>query len=1019
MTGGNYIGSYQALLNKGTINASDIDKFWNIGANSKDSTFNLTDSEATGLFENYGTADITGSTISAITNMGQGKLDITNTTLDSYIGTIDDSETNLDKVTLNNNNANNTYGYLCYKTEYQSGRTIYYKHCGFSAQKGIYHSGDVLNIKESSITSQNSIGLEYTSGTITIGEQNNAANKDKILIKGSDYGIVYSGTDENKGTSLINFYDGTIEGANESDFELNSIETGFNFKVESGTPVKQYLDTNKIIKNNNTNVEYDNLQAAFNAASSGDVLSFIDNYYSTNTSSPITIASGKKFTVDLNGHKFKLARVTDYITNNGEITIKDSGSGSIEGVGTTYNFIVNNNKLTIDSGTYNNMKLVTNNGTMNVTNGTFNNNIIDNNGTITIADGTYTGTLNNTDASLSITTLTSTDLTINNNGSSSLTIDNGTYNTRFNLNNKDTSTTTINNGTFGGPANNIDGVINNEANATLTINDGNYYFKSISMSNNRPGGYTTTHGIKNSGTLNINDGVFDGLSGARHGAAMGPIILNYSTGTATVKDAEFGTTNYFGGVIYNEGTATFTNVTSGYRFFGTNEGTMTLDTVTITTTLDTMFNDNRSIITNFESGSLSIKSSTISSTATNENYSSNLNMLNLIGSGTATIEDSTLTGQYDNLINVEDAADITIKGNSNLSSLTGYGINGAGTYIANIYYDYSVITIGEKGNGVSVTEPSINGKLGGVNITNNYEQFNFYDGIISGGIPLQGKVNEIEPDYSIVSGEISGVKNVTLKLTADIERIAVVNNVNYTTLQAAINSCPSNGTTCEVTIYANITLSEPLTISENKVVSIILNGYTVSPENYVTEHEGTGTVSIVTGTPSGPGGAIYRFLADITGTEINPKDIIIYQMEDGSELESDVNYKLYKLIDGDYKIVKVKENEIGDYDLGNSTSILRTTTGEIKINGIGEGEYKLIGSSKELDFNINEHGISSNIRENKYRSKAKVTATAIATLILQLQTGFLRTPYMLIILLILLLIAVSYVYIQKKQRDYE
>ena len=173
-------------------------------------------------------------------------------------------------------------------------------------------------------------------------------------------------------------------------------------------------------------------------------------------------------------------------------------------------------------------------------------------------------------------------------------------------------------------------------------------------------------------------------------------------------------------------------------------------------------------------------------------------------------------------------------------------------------------------------------------------------------------------------------------------------------------------------------------------------------------------IDIVNGTA--PGASLTRFLANISGTEINPKNIVIFEMSDGSKLDSSTIYKLYKVIDGEEKIVKVKENQIGDYDLGSETENIRTARSRIYINGIGEGTYKLVGSdNKEITFTITHSGISSNIRENN-RVQTNRTVSAIATLILQLQTGMVRSPYMLIIM-VLIIVILGFVAYQKYKRE--
>lgn len=140
-------------------------------------------------------------------------------------------------------------------------------------------------------------------------------------------------------------------------------------------------------------------------------------------------------------------------------------------------------------------------------------------------------------------------------------------------------------------------------------------------------------------------------------------------------------------------------------------------------------------------------------------------------------------------------------------------------------------------------------------------------------------------------------------------------------------------------------------------------------------------------------------------------------MDNGEELSPATTYKLYKLMDGEYKVVRVKENEIGDYSLGAEKEILRTTTGQINIKGIGEGNYKLVGSdSKELTFDINENSVSSNIRVDRYSSKAKQTIHVVATLILTLQTGVIRQPFVVVIS-ILLLTTIGFITYKKYRKE--
>ena len=372
------------------------------------------------------------------------------------------------------------------------------------------------------------------------------------------------------------------------------------------------------------------------------------------------------------------------------------------------------------------------------------------------------------------------------------------------------------------------------------------------------------------------------------------------------------------------------------------------------------------------------------------------------------------------MINLKDFVNLNVKGSSSL-------INEYGTAITSkITNGIDNVNIGDKDGIVSTTEPVIRGSNYGINDSDENLKINFYDGQIMGQNKpyTSGIISDTEERYRPVISEetIDSVlyQKATLTLSGEVEKVAEVNGINYDSLEGAINVCPTDGSECIVTIFVGINLEAPLVVPAGANIKVYLNGFTISPQEYVTNHTGEGSIELISGSPSGLGGSIYRFLANITGTEINPKNIIIYQMEDGNELDPADNYKLYKLMDSEYKLVKVDENSIGYYEIGNETTDLRTVNGQLRVNGIGEGEYKLVGGGRELEFSITENGMSNNIRENKYASKAKVTATAIATLILQLQTGVMRKPYIVLILLVVILVLGAIALNQKQKReDYE
>jgi len=204
--------------------------------------------------------------------------------------------------------------------------------------------------------------------------------------------------------------------------------------------------------------------------------------------------------------------------------------------------------------------------------------------------------------------------------------------------------------------------------------------------------------------------------------------------------------------------------------------------------------------------------------------------------------------------------------------------------------------------------------------------------------------------------------------------------------------------TPNIVLYKSVTLDSDLVKPTGIDVYVITGSNTVTTGDYTVDSG----IHIVVDPPQ-VGGSLSKFLSNIFGISNDTKDIIIYEMSDGSILSSSNTYKLYKLEDKKYNIVKVEEESIGEYSLGKEEN-LRTIKGKIYIKGLEEGQYKLVGNdNKELDFEIYEDGVSNNIRE-KISTNAEKKTTVLATLILQLRTGVTKVPYIPIILMLIVLI---------------
>ena len=665
------------------------------------------------------------------------------------------------------------------------------------------------------------------------------------------------------------------------------------------------------------------------------------------------------------------------------------------------NFVIKDpatNKVVIPSGKtitldFNNKKVyasttdfITNNGTLNIVDssngtGTFvtENNFVVNNGTLTVSAGVY----ENINA-------------ITNNGT--LTVNGGTFNNSTILNNA-ASSMTVSGGNFN---------YENMTGAYHTINNQGYY---IADGNIR-------YIILNYGNLDITNGIFNynTFRYTYHDTAdhiSVPAVLNMENANLHITGGEFdkkvneldeNEASIYGEVVYNHGTATIENIKPNTYALGENTGTLNVKNVTMDLNVylerqkikGAVFDNYDGTLT-IEDSNIKLKSDGFSMIFNDETHTN----------GEVIIKNSTLQGDTEGIF-IRNGHTLTIIDDTTITNTTGDTIRNGGT-----------LTLGTSGIPVSEEKPYISGN----NIViNNYDRregisgtINYYDGLLKGRVT--GTIANTEEDYGVLWD--STTQSYKLTYMADVEKVIEANGINFTSIQDVINSC-TPGTVVDATLFSNVGLEEPLNVPEGVTINIYLNGFTLTPEEYVNNHTGTGSIYLISESQSGLGGSIYRFLANITGTEINPKNIIIYQMEDGNELDPADNYKLYRLIDGEYKLVEVDENSIGYYEIGKETTDLRTVNGQLRVNGIGEGEYKLVGGGRELEFSITENGISNNIRENRYASKAKVTATAIATLILQLQTGVMRKPYIVLILLVVILVLGAIALNQKQKReDYE
>ena len=528
--------------------------------------------------------------------------------------------------------------------------------------------------------------------------------------------------------------------------------------------------------------------------------------------------------------------------------------------------------------------------------------------------------------------------------------------------------------------NKIDGgIVNENMNMTFDINGKNIYTSNIPFINNgsvtmidnvSSGKVDYESPIENNGTMEITGGDFAVTNNGNINNNGGTILgTNSSSGIFTQNSGimnsfeNSGTVNVTGGTVSGLTNNKITNITGGILSKIINTGQLKIQNATA-----------KGFVLNNNSGSSIID--TLSGTA----YISN--------NSTLTVSNSTL-----NSVNSSNRVfNNRYKGTLNITS---------GNYTSGstecIYNDEGVLNIGEKGGVISITSPVIQGSKYAVN---NAGTFNFYDGkLIGGTAPVSGTITEIEPGYklSISDDTTNNTKVGYLVVIADDERVAMVNGINFTSLQTAINSVKDN-TESNIVIYKDIELTEDIIVPENKIINLYLNGHTITYGDY--SFVKNGTLTIIDSAPSESiGASIINTIEKVLNINQNGKNIIVYEMSDGSKLSTENTYNLYKKVDNEYKLLNMeKDEEVGRYITGSNNSEMTSIKGRIYLNNLEEGSYKLVSSdNKDIEFTITEDGkVNGNILENT-NEKRKVIESALAYLIITIQTGVNQIKYIIYI----------------------
>lgn len=246
---------------------------------------------------------------------------------------------------------------------------------------GIYNTKGNVTIEGGTITATKEGIYNYSTGIITIGNNDGNVNTQEPLITSSTYGI-------HNLNGTLNIYDGKIIGSTIAiNGNTNDIPTNYQVKyLEENTiaTLELIVTMNKIASIGNT--YYDTIQTAINSSSDGDT---IDIWSHCAISDKIVIPEGKTLTINLQNHIISYTGEEYAIQNNGILYVVDNALD--EQTQETYSKIENT------SGT-----AIQNNGTLviGVNDGTINTFIpkivgtivgIENNGAIEFYDGQIIG----------------------------------------------------------------------------------------------------------------------------------------------------------------------------------------------------------------------------------------------------------------------------------------------------------------------------------------------------------------------------------------------------------------------------------------------------------------------------------------------------------------------------------------------------------------------------------------------------------------------------------------------------
>ena len=182
-----------------------------------------------------------------------------------------------------------------------------------------------------------------------------------------------------------------------------------------------------------------------------------------------------------------------------------------------------------------------------------------------------------------------------------------------------------------------------------------------------------------------------------------------------------------------------------------------------------------------------------------------------------------------------------------------------------------IVTIGTKGGEVSTDKPTIQGiERGIVSIGT----LNFYDGIIKGRAPIDSyNTINTESGYGVNKYTINSVECAILQREGEEVSVALVGeNQYYSNLQEAIDSV-SDGVETTIYLLADIEVTEPIVIPEGKIITLDLNGHTITHKEGGTIITNNGTLTILDSTGT---------VTEIGTVEVTETGTFINQLNQGT-----------------------------------------------------------------------------------------------------------------------------------------